>query len=332
MKRKCILHLIVIMFLFLGNATVSFGAEEDGVGMVTGGDTGTYYRFGKDIAEKAKQVGLNIAVKTSKGSIDNIKRLDSRENAAFAIVQADVLSFLKRNPQMASTARKLRLIFPLYKEEVHLFANTLVQRLEDLQGKRVVLGLKESGNWLTAVNVLHIMGVEPGEVLYLDPPDAVKAVLQNRADAMFYVVGKPAKLFLNLNDVQAEYPQLLEKVHFVPMQDQKLLRDYVTSNLTSNEYAWFDGNVPTIAVKAVLVSFDFSSSRSTYYQTRCQQLGKLGQVLRTQLTDLQQNGHPKWREVDLEERIGIWELDTCSRQSTPDAVGGDLDIILNQPW
>ncbi|NJN45392.1 MAG: hypothetical protein HC808_01645 [Candidatus Competibacteraceae bacterium] len=86
-RMKSVL-LWIIGVLFLTPA----GAEE-GVGMVTGSKTGTYYQFGQDIAEVAKPKGVNILVKESKGSIDNIKRLNSRENAAFGIVQSDVLGF-----------------------------------------------------------------------------------------------------------------------------------------------------------------------------------------------------------------------------------------------
>ena len=51
--------------------------------MVTGSQTGTYIKFGNDIAGVAKTVGLEILVKDSQGSIDNIKRINSKENANF---------------------------------------------------------------------------------------------------------------------------------------------------------------------------------------------------------------------------------------------------------
>lgn len=203
----------------------------EGVGMVTGSETGTYIKFGQEIAEKARLVGLNIEVKKSEGSIDNIERLVSKENAAFAIVQSDVLGFLSRSddPVARRIAGNLRLIFPFYNEEVHLFANKNIQRFEDLQGKRVVLGTKGSGNWLTAKNLLDISGVEPGERLYLPPVDAVEAVLVGEADAMFYVVGKPGTQFTNLNAVKAEYPHLIEGVHFVPLDDPNMLSTRICS-------------------------------------------------------------------------------------------------------
>lgn len=314
------------------------------VGMVTGSATGTYIRFGREIAEQAKRYGVDILVKESKGSIDNIERLVSKENAAFAIVQSDVLGVLKRSSSAESrkVAQRLRLIYPFYNEEVHLFANVGIQRFADLQGKRVVLGTKGSGNWLTAENLLQLTGVAPGEKLYLEPADAVQAVLLGEADAMFYVAGKPTKQFLNLNDVAAQYPDLMNKVHFVPLDDPAMLAEYTTSTLGPQDYDWPTTTVPTIAVKAALITYDFSAKNTPYYTMRCQQLANVGRAIRENLDTLRATGHPKWKEVDLDEQIGLWEWDACSRSGgaadNPDAVekpGGladDLENAIKQGW
>ncbi len=293
-------------------------AQRQGVGMVTGGTTGTYIKFGQQIAEYTQKAGLNIIVKASEGSVDNIERLVSKENAAFAIVQSDVLGFIKRsdNPELQAVAKKLRLIFPFYNEEVHLFANKEIQRFEDLQGKRVVLSTKGSGTWMTARNLLDITGVEP-ERLYMSSAEGVEAVLMGEADAAFYVAGKPVKLFTHLDQVKAEFPDLIENVHFVPLNDPGMLEEYVSSEIRADDYNWFDQTIPTIAVKAVLISFDFSSKRNAYYRQRCQQLATLGQVIRDNIGQLKQTGHPKWQEVDLNEKIGLWEPDACSRTTQP---------------
>ncbi len=94
------------------------------LGMVTGPETGTYIQIGQDIAKITKPEGLNIDVKSSDGSIANIRRIQSKENAAVGIFQSDVLGFLKRskNPDTAKIASSLRMILPLYKEEVHVLA------------------------------------------------------------------------------------------------------------------------------------------------------------------------------------------------------------------
>jgi hypothetical protein len=313
---------LMVIVIFTGFLTPSAANAEE-IGMVTGSTTGTYFRFGNEIAGAAAKEGLNIKVKSSKGSLDNILRLDSRENAAFAIVQSDVLRFLKNSQdrKMQRTAGRLRMMFPFYNEEVHLFARKEIRRIEDLQGKRVVVGAAGSGNFITASNLLHIMGIRPSEeYTHLGPPDAVRAVLMGEADAMFYVAGKPVKLFKNLetlmDDKDPNYVKLINSVHFVPLDAPRMLKEYVPSEIGPADYKWVETGAPTVAVKAVLISFDFSArSDNPYYRQRCQQLALLGKAIRDNIYGLRSSGHPKWREVNLEERVGSWELDLCSRSS-----------------
>jgi TRAP transporter TAXI family solute receptor len=296
----------------------------DSIGMVTGSSTGTYIQFGRDIARATQGVGLDILVKESEGSIDNIRRLVSAENAALGIVQSDVLGFLSRSAdrQVRRIAGRLRLIFPFYNEEVHLFARADIRRFEDLGGRRVVVGTQGSGNWLTSNNLLRMVNVKPAERIELPPPEGVSAVLTGQADAMFYVVGKPAKLFTAVLELQQDprYAQLARDIHFVPLTHDAMVREYVASSIGPNDYAWVSENVSTVAVKAVLISFDFSTRINPYYRQRCDELGRLGQAIRANFAELQRTGHPKWREVDLDQEIGIWKRDTCSlavRRPTP---------------
>jgi hypothetical protein len=147
-------------------------------------------------------------------------------------------------------------------------------------------------------------------------------VLTGQADAMFYVVGKPAKLFTAMVELQQDprYAQLAKDIHFVPLTHAAMLREYVASSIGPNDYAWLSDDVPTVAVKAVLISFDFSPRTNPHYRQRCEELGKLGIAIRANFAELQRTGHPKWREVDLDQEIGIWKRDACShavRRPTP---------------
>jgi TRAP transporter TAXI family solute receptor len=288
----------------------------EGLGMVTGSKAGTYFQFGQDLAKLARTRGLDLMVKESEGSIANILRLVSAENAMLAVVQSDVLGFLRRSedPNVRHIAERLRLVFPFYNEEVHLFARKQIRRFEDLEGKRVVVGTQGSGNWLTSSNLLLTVKVRPAERLELPPPEAVHAVLRGEADAMFYVAGKPVKLFTALSELQKEpqYANLVEEVHFVPLSHEDMLREYAASAIGSGDYAWVAETVPTVAVKAVLISYDFSSRRTPYYRKRCEQLFHLSRMIRDKAAELKQTGHPKWKEVDLDDAIGIWERDPCS--------------------
>jgi TRAP transporter TAXI family solute receptor len=296
------------------------------LGMVTGSPTGTYIVFGQDIARVTRPTGLTILVKESEGSLDNIRRLVSRENVALGIVQSDVLGFLRRaedeaevSAEMRRVADSLRLVFPFYNEEVHLFARKGIQRIDDLNGKKVVVGTRKSGNWLTATNLLRLLKVTPAERLELPPPQGVSAVLTGEADAMFYVAGKPVQLFTNLHSVQQEpkLADLVKTVHFVPLDDKRLLQeDYTPSTISPADYEWLEKPIDTIAVKAVLISFDFSSQHTPYARKRCDELAQLSKIVRDKLDELRRTGHPKWAEVDLNQDLGLWPRNACL-PSTP---------------
>lgn len=313
---------------------------DEGIGMVTGSATGTYVQFGKDIANTVKDSGVTIIVKESKGSIDNIKRLNSRENAALGIVQSDVLGFLTRSksPEMQEISERLRLIFPFYNEEVHLFASRSIQTFQDLQGKRLIVGEEGSGNWLTSNNLLQMMDVIPSETLSMAPKDAAVAVLTGAADAMIYVAGKPVKLFTALGELREkpDFAPLFEKVHFVPLDNTLMLREYVASEIGPEDYSWVTEKTPTIAVKAVLMSFDFSSKRSGYFKQRCEELAKIGKAIRSNIGELRLNGHPKWKEVDLAAKVGTWQRDTCSQEAVGESkmdITKEMEkVLLNELW
>ncbi len=330
MKKILSMPLIALLLLLLLSGPIKAVAE--GVGMVTGSSTGTYITFGRQIAEAARStVGLDLWVKESAGSIENIRRLISKENAALGIVQSDVLGFMSRSdkPRMKAMANRLRLVFPLYKEEVHLFARKNIGTFSDLEGRRFVIGRQESGNWLTATNLLQLTGVRPGEQLLLDPDEAITAVLTNKADAMIYVVGKPAGAFQNLQKLRSnpKYSSLMEEVHFVPLTDPAMLREYVPADISSADYGWVEDTISTIAVKAVLISFNFSTRANPYYRQRCDQLAQLGLAMYGSIDQLKRSGHPKWEEVDLDAPIGIWEMDTCARRHRqPDEPPEPVDI------
>lgn len=318
MKRTIYAMLGVLAIIVLPGILLAAPTPNDhGIGMVTGPLTGTYIRFGNDIAKVASNYDVNVMVKESKGSIANIKRISSAENAALGIVQSDVLGYLNRtkNPHSRKIAKDLRVVFPFYKEEVHLLANKSVQSFDDLTGKRLVVGTEGSGNWLTSMNLLSMMEVKPKALLRLSPAEGVIAVLKGRADAMIFVGGRPVKLFKNLEDLarmEAEgYKNLIENIHFVPMRDERMLKEYTTSEITPEDYSFVKETVPTVAVTAVMMSYNFSDIDNPYSRSRCEELGRVADAIRVNIDRLRAEGHPKWKEVNLDADVGLWKRDEC---------------------
>lgn len=290
------------------------------IGMVTGSRTGTYYRIGKDIADALKEAGIAIDVKESSGSIDNIGRIGSKENAALGIVQSDVLGFLKRSDAEESKkmTKNLRMVFPLFKEEVHLVASKQIKTFDELAGKTIAVGETGSGSWLTAMNLFAMGNISPKQILRVPPEEGLVAVLRGNADAMLFVSGKPVKLFENLSRLseRMEYASLLDTVHLLPLNKDSFYKEYQRAEITPKDYPFVTETVPTLAVNALLVSFNFSDMDSQYAAARCTELRGFAQGLRESIGKLKEAAHPKWKEVNLDMDVMVWESDPCIRPDT----------------
>jgi len=333
MKKQIKVGAVLLTIFLFGTSNLAFSGDS-WIGMVTGSKTGTYIKIGQDIADSARMNGVDIQVKESEGSLDNIKRMNSRENAGFGIVQSDVLGYMKRSdsPELRKVAGRLRMIFPLYNEEVHIFASKDIRNLSDLNGRTVSVGKDGGGSWMTAMNLFRMLNIKPAQVYHWDKTQAAAKVIDGNLDAMIYVAGKPVTFFEKVGLLKKDpaYADRFNNVHFVPVSNPLVQQEYAVSSIGPSDYPWVDQKVDAVAVKAVMVSYDFSSRHNAYYSLRCDQLGKISQALHRNIDHLRSSGlTPKWREVDLSANIGNWPKDQCSRStsvgtSTPTSTEGKL--------
>ena len=343
-SKRCGALIITIAFTVFASAVQ---AAPD-IGIVTGPRTGTYITFGRDIAEVAKKEKIEVEVKDSKGSIDNIKRITSSEKASLGIVQSDVLGFLSRsqNPESKKIAEKLRLVFPLHNEEIHLLARKDIKTIADLQGKRVIVGTEGSGNMVTSVNLFSLLGITPDKMFKVEPAKGIVAVLNDQADAIIFVGGKPVRMFKNMEEIATikDGPDAgkLDQVHFVALDDPRLLKEYAKSTITQYDYSFVKEPVPTIAVTAILMSYDFSPKDNSYRRSQCDDIAKLSRAIRENIGELAAKGHPKWKEVNLSGDVGFWKKDDCAwsqaalavapKKEEPPSLEKDLiSIVTSRP-
>ena len=104
----------------------------------------------------------------------------------------------------------------------------------------------------------------------------------------------------------------------IPITNKSIVEFYPTASIPAGTYAWQPAATATVAAKAVLVSFDFR-------RKDCDLVGKVAQTVSTRLTWLQQNGHPKWKAVDLNYPLRGWEQYDCVRKYLGKAAGPGLD-------
>jgi len=298
---KFIIHCSVALLLILIAASLCPAAED--MGLITGSDKGTYYQFGLDLQKLTRPTGVNLTVHTSKGSIDNVFAVYQRPGVQMGIVQSDVLAFVSRvqsDPVLSRIAKKTRMVFPLYNEEVHVLGRRGIGNFDDLAGKRVAIGRDGSGTYLTARLLFKLSEVAPSEMVPIDTGEALAELRAGRIDAMFYVAGYPVKLLKE--DVGEK-----DGLELIPITNKSITEFYPRAEIPANVYDWQPTPTSTVAVKAVLVSFDFR-------RKDCDNVGRFAQTLSRQMSWLVQNGHPKWKAVDLNYPLKGWEQYDCVRK------------------
>lgn len=289
------------------------------MGIVTGGATGTYIKIGEDIKKIVEPSRISMQVLESAGSIQNVFDVRRKRGVQLGIVQSDVLDYIRDisdDHELKAIAAKLAAVYPLYKEEVHVLGDLSLKTLQDLHGKRVAIGPQRSGTYLTAKTIFFQTGITPSQEVFLGGKEALDALRRGEIDAMFYVAGAPATLFSESTTADDKF-QLLG-------MDDKALDSYLPAVIPSGTYKWQESDVKTVAVKAVLITFSYAGEQ-------CQNVAKVAKIIRENKAWLDVNGHPKWREVNLDERLPKWPQYECvaatKEQPQPKPKGPDIKIV-----
>ncbi len=304
-----------LALLAIGALPLPAMAQELEKNILTGGPTGTYIQFGRDIAGLFDACGQTLTVRESAGSLENFLGVRQRPVTQFGIVQSDVLEYLRTyaadDPAIARAIAGVRIAFPLYNEEVHLLAGTGIESLDDLAGRSVAVGVEDSGTFLTASLILDLAGVE-AERVPVAQDAALDQLVAGEIDALFYVAGAPAALF--------EDPRIDgEAHHLVPMTEEVLQAVYVPATIPEGTYPFQDGPVDSVAVKAVLMTYDYDPERNAYHRQSCEAVSDAANLILTRFDQLQDSGHPKWSQVDLQDIPPGWEIGACvNRGLQPD--------------
>ena len=295
-NRYKITAIIIIFSCFF--ITCSEAATID-MGIVTGGTKGTYIQIGYDISNLLKKHAIQLKVHPSDGSLDNIADVYERKDVQLGIVQSDILAFIRSSQKnsLKKITEKTRMVFPLYNEEMHLLASPSITSFADLTGKKVAIGSEGSGTALTASLLFELTGVSPAETKYADGKKALMLLRSEVIDAMFYISGYPVTLFSKI---------YTDKLHLVPIRDQRIGKLYVPSVIPEKTYRWQKEAVDTFAVKAVLMTYGYDTEHPD-----CKSVGKVGKIIYGNLEWLKKNGHSKWKNVNLDAQLTDWEQYNC---------------------
>ena len=269
--------------------------------IVTASERGTYIVLGRDLATYvAPAANIELESVPSAGSAENVKRLRFEPGVKLAIVQSDVYqAFLNQadagNRDAADLIRPLRLVLPLYEEEVYFVvrADSPLNYVHDIKDARINVGPVGSGTALTATTAYGLLfgNSQPKASFMTNEEALLKLTTAQDVDVVVIVGGQPMKL---LADIKPEGRQLIKFLRFDPSNARQVLDTYDVSTVRQASYPnLLTADFPTLAVRAYLVTYDYNVQQSGRY------LARFARALCDNWKSLQEGGHPKWKEVTL---------------------------------
>ena len=299
------------------------------IGMVIDSGDPVLIQMGHEMSDMVTDKQAGTMVKPTAGPIANVARMMSRENAGLSVVPSDMLQYTARSndPRLRKAKDHLRFIMTIGRKVVHVIARTNISRLEDLDGKRVVMGPDNTALWVVSNNLLHLHGVTPSERLQLKPAAGITAVLLGQADAVFVVGDAPMGVIQKLSTMhQSEtFGSEVEQVHMLELKLPVTATEYQPATVN---YPGFAENLDTVAILPTLVSYDFSQKPSPYFQRRCGELARIGEVVRDRIVELRASGHKQWRPTTWEMEAGNWQKDSCFSGTANQQIASNPDLII----
>jgi len=273
--------------------------------IVTASERGTYIQIGRDLAKfVAPDAGIDLEALPSAGSAENVRRLRYEPGVKFALVQSDVYqAFIDQaesgNAEARALITPLRLIMPLYNEEIYFIAraDSKLNYVHEIKDARINVGPLLSGTAMSATTLYRQMFGAPSaeaNTSFLSNEEALVRLTGDRSiDVVALVLGQPAKLLV---DMKPEARQLIKLLKFDATNpaSQEALKTYFAATIRAKSYPnLLSEDIPGLAVKAYLVTYDYNLG------TTVKLLARFARSLCNNFERLQAQGHPKWREVEL---------------------------------
>gem|GEM_PF-657796 len=258
---------------------------------------------------------VGTVVKPTGGPVASTVNLLSKSNAGLSVLPSDMLRYTDRSgdPVLARAGRHLRYIMSLGQNNIYLIANESINTPADLTGKHVVLGPRDDSLWVVANNLLHAYGAEPGFTYEFDSEVAIDQLVNGRVDAVFLMQAdqKPLSSSIKLALEDANRGQSRFQLVALPVPPKTI--EYESTRVTVNGLG---EDVNTIAMKPILVSYDFAQRDTAYFRKRCDELAQVGSALISQIDELRDLGHPAWSSADWVSQCGDWRRDECFFRDT----------------
>jgi len=287
MKSKNYLLLIIVFLL-----TASFGYAQ--MTILSGPKQASYFQFVDDIA---KVLDGEVVNQSSSGAAFNYNQLvDPKSPVKLAMMQSDYLYYAQMmdNRNNTNKSNALKVVLPLANEEIHIVTKKVsnLTKLQDLDSLIVAIGTKDQGTYATA-NIIKDRSQVYWKSRNIHFVEALKELAMDRVNA-FMIVGSAPIDKLNLN------PQaMVDELSLVELRDfNNWAKYYDNDTIYTTDYKWVETDVPTFAVRTVLIVNEAKLTEKDKAD-----LAKIVNGIKNKYDVLKAEGHPKWKEINFDD----WE-------------------------
>jgi TRAP-type uncharacterized transport system substrate-binding protein len=282
------------------------------------------------IALREESSGFRVVPVAGDGAEQNLRDLVLLRHIDAGITDLVTFERLKRSKAVSQNlVIEVAHVATLFPDKALLIARTSVGTASELTGRRVAVGVKQSGMEAHASEIFSALGVRPVPV-NLAPIDAAAALLKGEIDAFIcFCLASPGI-----------YQQMMFNVdvHVLPIPfTGPLLKEYLPATIAHEEFPALiqkGKSVETVAVNLVLVTYNWPKTSPRYAR-----VATFVQRMFDNIALLQQQPqrHKEWRSVQISASVPAWprfaaavEWQAARRQTALQDMRGAFDQFLSR--
>ena len=294
-----VLSLVALTTLSRAGAPRSESGSNAGLVMLeTEGSAGVSVRMAEELSRATNDGKTRRVLPViGGGSLQNIMDLSLLPGIDVAILETDVLEYVKQQKLIPGIESWMTYISKLSDEEFHLIARAEIKSISDLANHDVSVDVGSAGTEITAARLFDLLRIPVHTVNY-DPQQALEKLRSGEIAALAFVAGKPAPIFCELIGEN--------ELHFlsVPL-NAAVNAGYLPARLSAGDYPSlipFNQPIETIAVGTVLAVANLQAGSDRY-----RNVTNFVEAFFSRFQSLLQPGrHQKWHEVDLTRELPGW--------------------------
>jgi uncharacterized protein len=280
--------------------TLSERLNANTIAIVSGNVNATYLTIAYDLSDVLDD-GNNFRVLPviGKGGGQNIRDVRFLKGVDLGITQSIILNEFRESKEIGNIDDQIVYIAKLFSEEMHVVvrADSGIDTLEQLNGKKVNFSDIGSGSQLSTRDIFRRLGIQAQEV-NMGQGDALEKLKSGDISATILIAGKPAGAMGKL--------RAADGFRFLPVAFAKPLQaDYLPVVLSHDDYPEMVENghdINTVAVNAVLIAYNWPRDSDRY-----RRIAQFVEAFFPKIGELQKPPHhPKWRETNLAAVLPGW--------------------------